>query len=546
MKRHKSLLIIIAAILSSNTYALDTYTWTIDNNKNSSGYNNFKDLDVGNLTQYPAPSTTALNRNLTRKWLGTNTEPASGGLSFVALYRTRPSTKTYSLPPDGISPVNFENWAFIRKFIAFGGDTEKGAHITAPDPEWVTAAHRNGVKIYGTVFIYQDASDTQVKNLLGNFDGSKSETDQSAYDIPAIRKLESLAEKLKLDGWFLNIEKGIDGQSTNWTQNRIQLNRLVRNVFSASTVEFITYTGSSSNGITETQSAPVINDDSISDFDVRPTDHPALDNAAGIDPEWVATRVMPPNSHKQYLMFLDGPFSRNTALNEIWPKRINSAKSSVCQYFNGVSGTSWNGLKNFTAAVYPVGINEKQVICGGNNISLQSPAQVAILKITLPAAMTVTYTRNNDNVTCTGSSSPCLIEMAPASNLRITFNYPISSIKTNYLPNDNYSYANDSLYAQIMPGFKWWNKITTEPGNFVWSYTYTTRENNKSVVKQNPAVGSYCVTDNSDRFSCNISLYPASTDYMNYSDNYGPYLHDGFTNFGNFPALNYVMNVTFR
>lgn len=531
-------------LLSSHAWALNTFTWALDPTRNADGYENILNVNPANLNGYLVPSSTPLNTQLARRWL--NSTQTDAGKEFTAIYRTRPATVIYPDVPSGFNPVTFENWAFIRKFINFGGETLGGSHISAPDPEWVNAAHRNGVKIYGTVYI-DSANGTvaMTTNLLGRYNGN-GETDKSNYSVPVLDKLDALAKRLNLDGWFLNIENGLNPENVG------QLKRVISNLFPAylnGGVEFIAYTGETNQGI---NSPKLITDDDIANFDVRPGDHPNLDNATGIDPDIVNSRDYPANSKKTYLMFLDGVFTRNTNLGQFWPQRVAAAKATQCQFFKGVG--EWPGFQRYAQAVYPVTTSPADVLCAGNPKSLSDPEPTVVLKITLPSGVYITPTLYN-KLPC---YEKCFYEYTYSAHgsqrEKLTFNVSFARINTSFRQYSVPSYQRESLYAQNMPGSKWWGKIPSEPNGFIWNYEEELSSNGRTYVIKNPPSGAYCWVEK-DKVCTFPTFFPSGDvigKYQNTQNSGLPlafpqgYQHDEFSNFGSFPKLNYVMNVEYR
>ena len=552
--RIKQLSILLAGLLSAGqVFSANTFTWSLDTSRNSQNYPSINDVNPDNLSGYLTPSNTTLNTNLTHQWM--SSIQTGVGKEFTAIYRTRPSTPTYpELPSSEFNPVTFENWAFIRKFINFGGDTDSGAHISAPDPEWVDAAHKNGVKIYGTVYIdSHNGTLTMTKDLVGNYNGG-GETIKRNYTVPVLDKLDTLAKKLNLDGWFLNIENGLD------SNNVTQLKRVVNNLFPIylkDGVEFIAYTGEKNQGI---HSPKLITDDNIANFDQRKgTDNLTMDNATGIDPK-IVNQDYPANSQKTYLLFLDGVFWRNTYQGKFWPMRVAAAKATQCQFFNG-KGT-WPGFKEYTQAVYPTITPSTDVICGGNPVSKADPIPTAIVKITLPDFVSVTLKSTRES--CSGH---CFYEFTTDNDNRdtLTFSVPFNRINTAYGLYSPGSYENESLYLQSVPGIKFWNKVSgVEPVNFSWNYSADYFFNGRPYTIKNRPTGGYCVTVTKNNYDCQLPRFflgaPIIGRYVNNQNTTIPYQkylpgyqHDqgnvndsSAGNYGEFPLLNYVMNVRLR
>lgn len=92
---------------------------------------------------------------------------------------------------------NFYNWQFVDTFIYFSHH-----RITVPPVGWIDAAHRNGVKVLGTFITEWDESKPDALYLL---DGQPGESRFFFAD-----KMIAMAKYYGFDGWFFNIECGLD------------------------------------------------------------------------------------------------------------------------------------------------------------------------------------------------------------------------------------------------------------------------------------------------------------------------------------------------
>ena len=93
---------------------------------------------------------------------------------------------------------NFTHWAYIDKFVWFGGTSSQTIQI--PSSPWANAAHKNGVKIYGDVFFSPTAfggSTATLQNFL--------EKDSEGHFI-SLPKMIAIMQYYKFDGWFINQE----------------------------------------------------------------------------------------------------------------------------------------------------------------------------------------------------------------------------------------------------------------------------------------------------------------------------------------------------
>lgn len=95
---------------------------------------------------------------------------------------------------------NFTNWQYIDIFCWFGGT------VQIPTKPWIDAAHRNGVKIIGCLFLApnvyggteQNMADLLVKDADSNF--------------IAAQKLREIADYYGFDGWIMNFETNVSSK----------------------------------------------------------------------------------------------------------------------------------------------------------------------------------------------------------------------------------------------------------------------------------------------------------------------------------------------
>ncbi len=93
---------------------------------------------------------------------------------------------------------NFTHWAYLDKFVWFGGTASQTVQI--PSSPWANAAHKNGVKIFGDIFFSPTVfggSNATLTNFL--------EKDASGNFI-AVPKLIAIMQYYNFDGWFINQE----------------------------------------------------------------------------------------------------------------------------------------------------------------------------------------------------------------------------------------------------------------------------------------------------------------------------------------------------
>ncbi|MCC2545398.1 PKD domain-containing protein [Hymenobacter sp. BT175] len=98
---------------------------------------------------------------------------------------------------------NFTHWQYIDVLTWFDGP------VAIPTRPWVETAHRNGVKVIGSVFT--SAADVNVliqKDALGNY--------------PAARKLVDVAAYYGFDGWFFNQESSVPAATATEFRNLLK------------------------------------------------------------------------------------------------------------------------------------------------------------------------------------------------------------------------------------------------------------------------------------------------------------------------------------
>ncbi|GAM20286.1 hypothetical protein SAMD00019534_034610 [Acytostelium subglobosum LB1] len=96
----------------------------------------------------------------------------------------------------------FQHWQLIDIFIYFTHQC-----ITIPPVSWIECAHKNGVKVMGTVITEWEQGIKDACRLVRGpyFDPDNSDGDDRDHSI-FIRKLVDIAKHYRFDGWFINIE----------------------------------------------------------------------------------------------------------------------------------------------------------------------------------------------------------------------------------------------------------------------------------------------------------------------------------------------------
>jgi len=475
-----------------------THVWALDDSFNRHKFPLLYTVSTANPgNEYLPLATVPLAVANQSTWLGSVAQKPPGELrDFSLIYRT---TSTFLPFSDGVDTSSyFNNWALIRNLISFGGDTNAGSHVISPNAGWVNAAHRAGVKVYGSVFIGQDNSYTGLTNqLLGSsFCTDIYDDNTCAYTIPTIDKLTELAATLKLDGWFLNIEAGLDHDSVDGRALVRHLTRLMTNKFpkikDESNVDFLVYSN------IETLDVPgVIKDSSIANFGNTDANDHSLDNATGLTERTVA-RFNQENP-QSYLMYLDEPYFRNSIRNEEHPTvRLTSIKQTQCQFFNGVANKTWKGFKDYALAKYPVGADVTKLLCGGDT---SDPVPKRVIKIPLSNGTSVSLSNGdscaNDYEMPAFWSKTCMFEIDDNES-DITLSFTGDNVAMSYMTGNRYG-------QRLIPlvGAKWWTL------NRESSYGDDRFFNAWDYVEQ--GLTTYdCIADSASSTSCTVTLPPAN------------------------------------
>ncbi|MEU6236982.1 discoidin domain-containing protein [Kitasatospora sp. NPDC047058] len=117
--------------------------------------------------------------------------------SLVSFGPTSNNPSQGSADPDYYA---FGYWQYVDKLVFWGGSAGEGL-ILAPNPTVIDAAHRNGVKVYGTVFFPPAAYGGQLQWV-------RDFVQKSGSRYPVADKLVQAAQYYGFDGWFINQETG--------------------------------------------------------------------------------------------------------------------------------------------------------------------------------------------------------------------------------------------------------------------------------------------------------------------------------------------------
>ncbi|GII57097.1 hypothetical protein Pth03_54860 [Planotetraspora thailandica] len=94
----------------------------------------------------------------------------------------------------------FGYWQYVDTLVFWGGSASEGL-ILAPNATVIDAAHRNGVKVYGNVYLPPAAYGGQLQWV-------RDFVQQSGSAYPVADKMAQVAKYYGFDGWFVNQETG--------------------------------------------------------------------------------------------------------------------------------------------------------------------------------------------------------------------------------------------------------------------------------------------------------------------------------------------------
>jgi len=136
----------------------------------------------------------------------------------------------------------FGYWSYVDKLVFWGGSAGEGL-ILAPNSTVIDAAHRNGVKVYGTVFLPPTAYGGQLQWV-------RDFVQKSGSRYPVADKMAQAAQYYGFDGWFINQETdGGDAALATELRNLMQYTR------TQSPTEFMWYDAMTESGSVNWQNA---------------------------------------------------------------------------------------------------------------------------------------------------------------------------------------------------------------------------------------------------------------------------------------------------
>ncbi|MFB7380742.1 discoidin domain-containing protein [Kitasatospora purpeofusca] len=201
---------------------------------------------------------------------------------------------TSNNPSQGSTDPNyyaFGYWQYVDKLVFWGGSAGEGL-ILAPNPTVIDAAHRNGVKVYGTVFFPPAAYGGQLQWV-------RDFVQKSGSRYPVADKLVQAAQYYGFDGWFINQETG-GGDSALAGQVR----DLMQYTKAQSATEFMWYDAMTESGSVSWQNALTsANDTFLQDGAKRTSDSMFLNfnwSSGGLDSSRTLARGLGRGEYELY------------------------------------------------------------------------------------------------------------------------------------------------------------------------------------------------------------------------------------------------------
>ncbi|GAA2799873.1 hypothetical protein GCM10010441_26000 [Kitasatospora paracochleata] len=130
--------------------------------------------------------------------LKANPNAHAGEGRIVSLAAFAPTSGNPSQGSTDPNSYAFDYWQYVDTLVFWGGSAGEGL-ILAPNPTVIDAAHRNGVKVYGTVFFPPTAYGGQLQWV-------RDFAQRSGSRFPVADKLAQVAQYYGFDGWFVNQE----------------------------------------------------------------------------------------------------------------------------------------------------------------------------------------------------------------------------------------------------------------------------------------------------------------------------------------------------
>ncbi|RJL30172.1 glycoside hydrolase [Bailinhaonella thermotolerans] len=207
--------------------------------------------------------------------------------SLVSFGPTSNNPSQGSLDPNYYA---FTHWQYVDTLVFWGGSASEGL-ILAPNATVIDAAHRNGVKVYGTVFFPPTAYGGQIQWV-------RDFVQKSGSNYVVADKLVEVAKHYGFDGWFINQETA-GGDAALATEIR----SLMKYARAKGQVEFMWYDAMTESGSVTWQDALTTANDAFLSDPARVSDSMFLDfgwNAGKLSSSRTHARSLGRDEHELY------------------------------------------------------------------------------------------------------------------------------------------------------------------------------------------------------------------------------------------------------
>ncbi|MGW2159567.1 endo-beta-N-acetylglucosaminidase [Nonomuraea sp. NPDC001699] len=174
--------------------------------------------------------------------LKANANARAGEGRIASLVSFGPTSNNPSQGSSDPAYYAFGYWQYVDTLVFWGGSAGEGL-ILAPNPTVIDAAHRNGVKVYGTVFFPPTAYGGQIQWV-------RDFVRKSGSSYVVADKLVQVAQHYGFDGWFVNQETA-GGDAALATE----LRSLMKYARAKGPVEFMWYDAMTESGSVAWQNA---------------------------------------------------------------------------------------------------------------------------------------------------------------------------------------------------------------------------------------------------------------------------------------------------
>ncbi len=195
------------ALAPRQSEAADPIATIITTNETVTNFTQVLDYDLNSDADQPFNNAgIARSGTIFNDALKVNSNARSDQGRVMALIEPEQRGSTLSQGGAFLDQYTFAHWQYIDRFVDWGGTAQ--GNIKIPRSGWIDAAHRNGVKIYGNIFLAPTV-----------FGGTAAQVDylvqkQPDGSFPVADRLISIAETQGFDGYFLNQEVNGVGSAT--------------------------------------------------------------------------------------------------------------------------------------------------------------------------------------------------------------------------------------------------------------------------------------------------------------------------------------------